>query len=48
MFEGVAYLVFILSAVFSIWQVAQQPVALPKGDVIHTTSVARCANPLGC
>ncbi|MEY2488601.1 MAG: hypothetical protein QOC70_543 [Verrucomicrobiota bacterium] len=42
-FEGVAYLVFILSAVFSIWQVAQQPVALPKGDVIHTTSVARSA-----
>ena len=31
MFEGAAYLVFILSAVFSIWNVAQQPVALPKG-----------------
>jgi hypothetical protein len=44
MFEGVAYLVFILSAVFSIWQVAQQPVALPKGDVIHTTSIARSAH----
>jgi hypothetical protein len=40
MFEGAAYLVFILSAVFSIWSVAQQPVALPKGGVIHTTSVA--------
>jgi hypothetical protein len=39
LFEGTAYLVFILSAVFSIWNVAQQPVALPKGDVIHTTSV---------
>lgn len=43
MFEGVAYLVFILSAVFSIWQVAQQPVALPKGDVIHTASIAQSA-----
>ena len=40
MFEGAAYLVFILSAVFSIWNVAQQPVALP-GDVIHTTSLAQ-------
>jgi len=40
LFEGAAYLVFIISAVFSIWSVAQQPVALPKGDVIHTTSVA--------
>jgi len=37
MFEGAAYLVFILSAVFSIWQTVQQPVALPKGNVIHTT-----------
>lgn len=45
MFEGVAYLVFILSAVFSIWQVAHQPVELPKGDVIHTTSYAQSANP---
>jgi hypothetical protein len=41
MFEGAAYLVFILSAVFSIWQVAQQPVALPKDNVIHTTSLTQ-------
>jgi hypothetical protein len=41
MFEGVAYLVFILSAVFSIWNVAQQPVVLPASAVIHTTSVAQ-------
>ena len=39
-FEGAAYLVFTLTAVFSIWQMVQQPVALPKGDVIRTTSVA--------
>jgi hypothetical protein len=39
LFEGVAYLVIILSAVFSIWQVAQQPIELPA--VIHTTSAAQ-------
>ena len=44
MFEGAAYLVFILSAVFSIWQVAQQPIALPTSPMIHTTSVAQSAN----
>jgi hypothetical protein len=43
-FEGAAFLVFILSAVFSIWHVAQQPIALPKGAVIHTTtSIAHSA-----
>ena len=41
MFEGAAYLVFILSAVFSIWHVAQQPVELPKSPVIHTTSITQ-------
>jgi len=40
-FEGAAYLVFILSAVFSIWNVAHQPVELPKNGVIHTTSVTQ-------
>ena len=44
MFEGAAYLVFILSAVFSIWQMAQQPVELPKGNVIRTTSIAHPAS----
>ena len=39
LFEGIAYLVFILSAVFSIWHVAQQPVELPVA--IHTTSSAQ-------
>ena len=43
-FEGVAYLIFILSALFSIWLVAHQPVELPKSPVIHTTSVASSAN----
>ena len=39
LFEGAAYLVFILSALFSIWNVAQQPIELPKDGVIHTTSI---------
>jgi hypothetical protein len=43
-FESVAYLVFILSAVFSIWQVAQQPITLPTSPVLHTTSAAQSAN----
>jgi hypothetical protein len=43
-FEDVAFLVFILSAIFSIWHVAQQPVALPKDGVIHTTSAAYSAD----
>ena len=38
LFEGVAYLIFILSAVFSIWHAVQQPIELPA--VIHTTSAA--------
>jgi len=38
-FEDLAYLIFILSAVFSIWNVAQQPIELPA--VIHTTSAAQ-------
>ena len=41
MFEGAAYLALILSAVFSIWQMVQQPITLPKGNVIHTTRVAQ-------
>ena len=43
-FEDAAYLIFILSAVFSIWQMVQQPVELPKDSVIHTTSVVQRAN----
>jgi hypothetical protein len=42
-FEGVAYLVFILSAVFSIWQMVQQPVTLPTSPVLHTTSASQSA-----
>jgi hypothetical protein len=44
-FENVAYLVFILSAVFSIWHVAQQPVELPKDGVIHTSAAQSIDTP---
>jgi hypothetical protein len=43
-FENVAYFVFILSVVFSIWQAARQPVTVPAAGLIHTTSVAQKAN----
>lgn len=39
LFEGAAYLVFILSAIFSIWNLGKQPIELPKDGVIHTTSI---------
>jgi hypothetical protein len=41
LFECVAYLIFILSAVFSIWYAAQQPADLPTYGVFHTTTVAQ-------
>lgn len=44
LFEDAAYLVFILSAIFSIWLVLHQPVELPKGPVIHTTSIEQSTN----
>ena len=40
-FEGVAYFIFILSAIFSIWQLAQQPVAFPRGGGIHTSAATQ-------
>jgi hypothetical protein len=43
-FENIAYFVFILSVVFSIWQAARQPVTVPAAGLIHTTSVAQNAN----
>ena len=42
-FESCAYLVFILSAIFSIWHVAQQPFDLTK-EVTHGTSVTQSAD----
>ena len=43
-FEGAVYFAVVLSALFSIWQVAKQPIALPLTSV-HTTSISQPANP---
>jgi hypothetical protein len=43
-FEGAVYFAVVLSALFSIWQVAKQPFALPLTS-IHTTSISQPANP---
>ena len=40
-FEGAVYLVFILSAVFSIWQVAHQPIVVPTSIAVQTASIAQ-------
>ena len=42
-FEGAVYLAIVLSSVFSIWQVARQPISLPTGPILHTTSTAQPA-----
>lgn len=43
-FEGAVYFAVVLSALFSIWQVARQPITLPLTSV-HTTSISQPANP---
>jgi hypothetical protein len=43
-FEGAVYFAVVLSSLFSIWQVAKQPLALPLTS-IHTTSISQPANP---
>ena len=47
--ETVIYLLLILSAVFSIWQVAQQPFRVPTNLMVRSgpiaqTAKAQCAN----
>jgi hypothetical protein len=42
-FEGAVYFAVVLSALFSIWQVARQPIALPL-TTVHTTSISQSAN----
>jgi hypothetical protein len=41
-FEGAVYLAIILSAVFSIWHVARQPISVPTS--LHTTSITQAAD----
>lgn len=42
-FEGAVYFAVVLSALFSIWQVARQPIALPL-TTVHTTAISQPAN----
>jgi hypothetical protein len=42
-FEGAVYFAVVLSALFSIWQFARQPVELPL-TTVHTTSLSQSAN----
>jgi hypothetical protein len=42
-FEGAVYFAVVLSALFSIWQVAKQPLALPL-TTVRTTSISQSAN----
>ena len=39
--ESAVYLLFILSAVFSIWQVAHQPITLPVDTVAERAVIAQ-------
>ena len=39
--ETAVYLLFIASAVFSIWQVAQQPITLPADTAMQRASIAQ-------
>jgi hypothetical protein len=41
--ETAVYMLLILSSVFSIWHVAQQPVNLPVSGINHTAPVAQAA-----
>ena len=42
-FEGAVYFAVVLSALVSIWQAANQRVALPL-TTVHTTSISQSAN----
>ena len=42
LFEGAVYFAVVLSALFTLWQVATQPVALPL-TAVHTSSTSQLA-----
>jgi hypothetical protein len=41
--EGAVFALVMLSAIFTIWQVARQPITLPTDGIIHTSSFAQSA-----
>ncbi len=42
--ESAVYLLFILSAVFSIWQVAHQPITLPVDAATERATIAQAVS----
>ncbi len=42
LFEGAVYFAVVLSALFTLWQAATQPVALPL-NTVHTSSISQSA-----
>ena len=42
LFEGAVYFAVVLSALFTLWQAATQPVALPL-TTVHTSSISQSA-----
>ena len=42
--ESAVYLLFILSAVFSIWQVARQPITLPVDTATQRATIAQAVS----
>ena len=45
--ESAVYLLFILSAVFSIWMVAKQPITLPVDAAMQRATIAQAATGQG-
>jgi hypothetical protein len=41
-FEGAVYFAVVLSALFSLWQVAKHPIELPL-TTVHTSSISQSA-----
>ena len=39
--ESAVYLLVMLSVLFSIWHAVHQPVTLPVGGIIHTSSIVQ-------
>ncbi|MEY2506407.1 MAG: hypothetical protein QOH01_736 [Verrucomicrobiota bacterium] len=42
LFEGAVYFAVVLSALFSLWQVAKHPIELPL-TTVHTSSISQSA-----
>ena len=43
--ETAVYLLVMLSVLFSLWHAARQPVTVPAGGIMHSTSIVQDATP---